>query len=118
MNKTLHDVDRARLVDDIHHAEAAQRDGTWQRYAIDRDLPLEYRRHVTALYTLRAYLRGRIHRRNPPPEIRDYNHAARAEPDLLSPLMRWNRLEHNRDVALRIAARYQRGGQDSSGHTA
>lgn len=107
MTNVLRQVDRARLVDDIHHAEAANRDGAWRAYAVAHDLPLEYRRHVTALYTLRAYLRGRLHRHNPPPEVRDYNRSLRANPNPYGGPMRWNRLEHNRAVALQAAARYQ-----------
>lgn len=114
MTKALHDVDRARLVDDIHHAEAANRDGAWQAYAIARDLPLEYRRYVTALYTLRAYLRGRIHRHNPPPEVRDYNRSLRANPNPYGEPMHWNRLEHNRAVALQTATRYQMSSSPAS----
>jgi hypothetical protein len=100
-------IDRTRLVEDIHQAEALRQAGAWYAHAIANDLPLEYRRYVTALYTLRAYLRGRLHRNNPPPEVRDYNRAARQDPSLQRGPMWWNRLEHNRELALRTAPRYQ-----------
>ena len=66
--------------------------------------PAHYEEHVTALYTLRAYLRGRMHRKNPPAPIRDYN---RTMEEQGSPSrMTWNMEDHNRKLAEQTAQHY------------
>ena len=60
---------------------------------------------MTKLYTLRAFSRGRMHRKNPPPEIRDYNRSmiCNGEPFLQR---EWDMWEHNRMVAESVAPDY------------
>jgi len=107
MNQALESIDVSRLVADIHHAEAAQRSGAWTEHAKAHRIRRTYAEHVTALYTLRAYLRGRVHRRNPPAQIRDYNRAVWKDAHPYLKPLRWNALEHNRALALETAAAYQ-----------
>lgn len=95
-------LDIPRLVADIHTAEAARRAGTWDAG--------DYAAHVTGLYTLRAWVRGRIHRLGPPGPIRDFNRAVRQGLVHGGCAIPWNRLEHNRHVAHEVAGRYRTAG--------
>lgn len=60
---------------------------------------LDLAAEATALYTLRAWARGRLHRTQPPRALRDA-HAALHIP------LAWDAKEHNRKVAERVAPRY------------
>lgn len=96
-----------RLVDDIHAAEAAKREGKWSEFCKDRGMRFaDYARFVTGLYTLRAWLRGKLHRQNPPEEIRDFNRTVQ-EQGLPYPLREWDATEHNRKLAEKIADGYR-----------
>ena len=68
----------------------------------------------TELYTLRAYLRGRLHTKRPPERIRDHNRWARSIPadqraEKGVHIWGWNAIEHCRRVA-EAAARKLAGG--------
>jgi hypothetical protein len=54
---------------------------------------------ATALYTLRAWARGRLHRTAPPRALRSSNEA-------LGVGLEWDAKEHNRKLAERVAQRY------------
>jgi hypothetical protein len=54
---------------------------------------------ATALYTLRAWVRGRLHRTQPPRELRDSTAA-------LGLPLEWDAKEHNRKLAEQVAPRY------------
>lgn len=100
-------IDIHLLVDDIHAAEAAQREGKWREFCKDRGLS-QYTNHpkfVTGLYTLRAWLRGKLHRQNPPEEIRDFNRTM-IETDRRHLCQTWDAKEHNRKIAERMAEGY------------
>lgn len=68
-------------------------------------LPFEFSVVATGLCTLRAYLRGRLHRMNPPQDVRDHNRAMR-EQGRFAELVRWNRIEWNSTTAHKFAAYY------------
>ncbi|MEM9462698.1 MAG: hypothetical protein AAGF11_51595 [Myxococcota bacterium] len=55
---------------------------------------------ITALYTLRAWLRDRLHRTQPPRDLRD---SCRA----LGVPLEWDARRHNRKVAERVAPCYR-----------
>lgn len=61
---------------------------------------IERAAEITALYTLRAWTRGRLHRTQAPRELRDSCRALGIPLD-------WDAREHNRTVAEQAAARYQ-----------
>lgn len=54
---------------------------------------------ATALYTLRAWAHGRLHRTQPPRELRDSSAA-------LGVPLEWDAQAHNRRLAERVAPRY------------
>lgn len=60
---------------------------------------LDLAAEATSLYTLRAWARGRLHRTQPPRELRD-SHAALQIP------LEWDAKEHNRKLAERVSQRY------------
>lgn len=60
---------------------------------------IELAAEATALYTLRAWARGRLHRTEPPRALRDA-HAALQIP------LEWDAKEHNRKLAERVSQRY------------
>ena len=60
---------------------------------------------ATGIYTLRAYLRGRLHRMNPPMAIEDFNRTMRAA-GKGKLCQRWNRLEWNTRIASAYATKY------------
>ena len=95
-----------KLVSDIKDAEAAMLEGRWSSYKEKAGLDrwAYYEKHVTGLYTLRAFLRGRMHRRNPPAEIRDFNRSREQSGGTMR--LKWNMEEHNRDLAEETAERY------------
>ena len=102
MNITRDMIDINKLVDSIHAAEDAHRDGTWSEYAKTNGIRVwNYAGHVTGLYTLRAWLRGRLHRQNPPEQIRDFNRTME-EQDRPARLD-WDATEHNRKIAVKVA---------------
>ena len=99
-------IDIPKLVEDIKAAEAAQRKCRWSEYKEKNGLHRwsYYEAHVTGLYTLRAWLRGRMHRKNPPAGIRDFNRTM--EEQGRDARMQWDMEEHNRSLAEKTAERY------------
>ena len=101
-------IDTSLLMADLHALEqriAALKTllrQPWTRAMADEQQQLlSLAAEATALYTLRAWSRGRLHRTCPPRELQD---SAR---DLGRPLA-WDAREHNRRVAERLAPRYHR----------
>ena len=101
------------LVADIKACEASRKKGRWSEYAKERGLGRQlsqwwhansYEDHVTGLYTLRAYLRGKMHRQNPPAAIRDFNRTM--EQTGSRERMTWLMGEHNRILAEKTAEGY------------
>ncbi len=89
------------------------RSGKWDAYTKERDLGRQmsqwwwatsYENHVTGLYTLRAYLRGKMHRQNPPAPIRDFNRTM--EETGSNERITWLMEEHNRILAEKTAKEY------------
>lgn len=108
MTLTREDINIEKLVESIHAAEDAYRNGTWREYAKENGFsPWNYAGHVTGLYTLRAWLRGRLHRHNPPEEIRDFNRTVQ-EQGLPYKLREWDATDHNRKIAEQVAERFRR----------
>ena len=117
MENILEDIDIKKLVEDIKSGEAARREATWTAWCQERSLgrsytysgrsgfyPDQYEGHMTKLYTLRAWLRGRIHRKNPPENIRAYNRdmvASGASP------IQWDMKQHNWEIAEEMSRRYE-----------
>lgn len=109
----MENIDIPKLVTHIKEAEEMRRSGKWEKYTKERGLGRQmsqwwwatsYEDHVTGLYTLRAYLRGRIHRKNPPAPIRDFN---RTMEETGQPgRMKWNMEEHNQRIAEAAAQPY------------
>lgn len=106
-------IDIHRLVDDIHAAEEANRT-SWTAFCKEcgmgrgyKDMfwPWNYAKYVTGLYTLRAYLRGKNHRQNPPEELRDYNRSM-IETGREEMCRSWNMEKHNQQVAEDVAKGY------------
>lgn len=107
-------IDIHKLVEDIHSAESAQRGGKWADFCKPRGLghtiggrfwPTDYAKFVTGLYTLRAWLRGKHHRKNAPEEIRDFNRSM-VQSGRERLCQTWDEKEHNREVAEHAAERY------------
>jgi hypothetical protein len=99
-------VNIQKLVSDIHSSEEAYRTGTWFTYAAERGLrKFGYVDHVTALYTLRAATRSKLHRLNPPQNIRDYNRYLLESGGVVR---EWDAAEHNRAIAEAMAPQYPR----------
>lgn len=116
MNITKEIIDTTKLVDTIHTIEAAQCSGTWAIYAKENGIgrqiskwffPTSYSTYATGLYTLRAWLRGKLHRKNPPEKIRDFNRTVQ-ERDLKYKLKEWDATEHNKKIAEEFAAGFFR----------
>lgn len=113
----MDNIDIARLVEDIKSAERSQRKGEWGAWIGTRRIDarrytepwrhfMTYETHVTSLYTLRAFLRGRMHRKNMPAPLRDCRRSMTEEVRLKQP--EWSMEDHNRSVAEEVAERYQR----------
>ncbi len=109
----MENIDIPKLVADIKEAELMQRTCRWSDYTKERGMGRQmsqwwwatsYEDHVTGLYTLRACLRGRTHRKNPPACIRDFNRTMEetGRPDR----MKWNMEEHNQRIAEAAAQPY------------
>jgi hypothetical protein len=108
-------IDIEKLVDDIHAAEKARREGGWtdfcrarglgKRFNSDYYFPVNYVSYVTGLYTLRAWARGRLHRKNPPTEVRDYNRSMEETGRKMR--IKWDAEEHNRKLAEKVAVNYE-----------
>lgn len=99
-------VNVQKLVSDIHNSEEAHRAGAWPAYAKEHGLRrFGYADHVTALYTLRAATRSKLHRLNPPANIRDYNRHLLESGGVAK---EWYASEHNRAIAEGMAAKYPR----------
>jgi len=70
-------------------------------FYVDVFHPEDYEIVVTRLYTLRAWLRGKNHRLNPPQNIRDSNrHYRKSDDD------GWDMVEHNKDIAEQLIEKY------------
>lgn len=116
-----HTIDIAKLVSAIHEAEAnrprpiphqSPKDFTaWRAHVQARKLGdlfggtyfCDYTSYVTSLYTLRAWLRGKLHRLNPPASLRDTNRTyGRPDDD------RWDAKAHNGRIAEKTAPAFAR----------
>jgi len=60
---------------------------------------------VTALYTLRAWSRGKLHRKNPTQSMRDRASHYKIPPE--DPGIGWNAEQHNGGIAEQVATRFQ-----------
>jgi hypothetical protein len=103
----------------IKDAERAYKFGYWLSYARQHVFTDEYQikaldrgflpdnsgyvEHVTGLYTLRAWLRGKLHRLNPPAPIRDFNRSMRATGRVE---LEWDAAKHNRELAEKYAPKF------------
>lgn len=106
----MENVDIEKLVNDIKAGEKARRKGEWETWAKEKGKyrwAPQYAPHMTSLYTLRAFLRGRMHRKNPPPELRDY-HRSMIQTGHRTGELEWDMEAHNRRIAEKIAESYQR----------
>lgn len=106
-------VNIEKLVEDIKTGEQAYRSGSWKEWCESRGqgikigerfFPFQYPEKMTVLYTLRAFLRGRMHRRNPPAPLRDF-HRSMLEQGQEHELV-WDMEEHNRKLAESHAPAY------------
>ena len=106
-------IDIRKLVTHIKEAELMRRSGKWEKYTKERGLgrqmsqwwhPAQYEEHVTALYTLRAWCRGKMHRQNPPAPIRDFNRTM--EETGQTSRMTWDMEAHNQRIAEATAESY------------
>ena len=109
----MENVNVKKLIEDIKTGEQAYRSGSWKSWCESRGLvtrwsggfwPTPYADHMTGLYTLRAHLRGRIHRKNPPAPIRDF-HRSMLELGEKHEL-KWDMEKHNRELAEKFAEPY------------
>ena len=100
-----------KIVSDIKEAEAAR--SNWRSYCEQNGIGKRlrtwwsfpsYEDHVTSLYTLRAWCRGRMHRKNPPAPIRDFNRTMEEQGS--SERIGWDMEKHNRNIAEKTAKDY------------
>ena len=122
----MENINIEKLVSDIKTAEEAHRGTGWDIWCSKRGLgtthtkegsfrgaggtagrfyPDDYAEHMTSLYTLRAFLRGRMHRKNPPEEIRGYNRSMQENGS--EHRLSWDMEENNREIAEKTSARYK-----------
>jgi len=115
-------IDIPKLVTHIKEAEYCHSSGKWDKYTKNRGLGKQmsqwwwaapYEEYVTGLYTLRAYLRGKMHRQNPPAPIRDFNRTM--EETGSRERMTWLMEEHNRILAEKTAKGYLLQEQEEQG---
>ena len=109
----MENIDIPKLVSDIKKCEAAkynwhnwcEKNGIGRRFSETHWSSPQYEKHVTALYTLRAWCRGKMHRKNPPAPIRDFNRTMEEQglPDRLS----WDMEKHNQSIAETTALDYE-----------
>lgn len=127
------EIDAEKLVSDIKQNEKAWKEGRWERTELScralidvREVAelaitdfgtnmdsfkdwfpehLCYRAYMHCLYTLRAWCRGRIHRQNPPQELRGFNYSMR-ESGNDSFVRPWDMEKHNRYIAEKQAKNY------------
>ena len=105
------------LAQDIENLLSAGIIAAWEFALSEADQAVEYVKmgacpncngnHVTGLYTLRAWLRGKLHRHNPPEEIRDFNRTVQ-EQGLPYKLREWDATDHNRKIAEKVAEGFRR----------
>lgn len=115
----MEQINIEKLVSDIKTAEGDYRHSGypgWSEWCKKRGLgrtysgggrfyPEDYADHMTKLYTLRAWLRGRMHRKNPPEEIRGFNRSMEENGD--SHRISWDMEDHNQKVAESMARSYE-----------
>lgn len=111
-------VNIAKLVEDIKSGEKTK---DWKQWCKDRGFGTSHStyffapnkaKHMTCLYTLRALLRGKDHRLNPPNYLRDHNRS------LGYPLNKgWNKEEYNLDQAEKVVENYLREKPEKEGKT-
>lgn len=110
----MENINVQKLVEDIKSGEEAFRSGKWHSWCEARGTgriwsgrlyPADYAEHMTGLYTLRAFLRGRMHRQNPPAPIRDF-HRSMIENGIEHEL-KWDMEAHNRRIAEEFSASYE-----------
>lgn len=115
----MENVNVEKLVEDIKTGETAYRSGSWYSWCESRGLgqkwgdrfwPTPYAVHMTGLYTLRAFLRGRMHRKNPPAPLRDF-HRSMLETGIEHELI-WDMEKYNRDLAEKFSEAYSELGID------
>jgi hypothetical protein len=109
----MENIDITELVADIKACEKANRTG-WRLWCEKNEIGKrlseqywsapDYAEFVTGLYTLRAYLRGRMHRKNPPAHLRDY-HRSMVDAGIPHEL-KWDMEGHNQRIAEATAQRY------------
>lgn len=124
----IENIDIRKLVDEIHAAEAAKKEGRWKKWCEENGFCLisqpsgrpylhhDYANHVTRLYTLRAACRGKLHRKNPPQSVRDYAAHMGCKPEQLYLSQsyyypynfagKWNAEKYNEHVAQKAAKRF------------
>ena len=109
----MENVDLKKLVEDIKTGEKAYRSGSWKSWCEPRGLghawsggfyPTHYATHMTSLYTLRAFLRGRMHRQSPPADLRDFHRSMLNEGR--DHVLKWDMEVHNQRIAEAAAERY------------
>jgi len=99
-------VDIIALKTEIHRSEAAQSLGLWEPM---RPSPATYKPYMTTLYTLRAWMNGRLHVTSVPEKIRDYNREmVRTNRSERKPWTRLDRLMFNAESAEFTARHFQR----------
>jgi len=114
----MENINIEQLVSDIKTGEEAYRGSSWDIWCKKRGLgrthsdggryyPADYVDHMTSLYTLRAFLRGRMHRENPPEEIRDFNRSMQENGS--EHRLSWDMEEHNRKIAQKASSQYEMG---------
>ncbi len=106
----MENVNIEKLVNDIKAGEKANRTGEWKTWATGRGKHRwapQYAPYMTSLYTLRAFLRGRMHRKNPPAHLRDF-HRSMVQTGRRTGEVEWDMEAHNRRIAEQIAESYQR----------
>jgi hypothetical protein len=130
----IENIDIRKLVDEIHAAEAAQKEGRWKKWCEENGFCLisqpsgrpychaNYANHVTRLYTLRAACRGKLHRKNPPQAVRDYAAHIGCKPEQLYLSQsyyypynfagKWSAEAFNEYVASKVAERFTLKGID------
>ncbi len=110
----MENINVKKLVEDIKTGEAAYRSGSWKSWCEPRGLgtvfgsafwPTPYAVHMTGLYTLRAFLRGRMHRKNLPGWLRDYRRSMAETGREFKTT--WDMEGHNRKIAEKFSAVYQ-----------
>lgn len=124
----IENIDIRKLVDEIHSAENAKKEDKWREWCEENGhcrrtpdgrayLHAAYSRYVTDLYTLRAWCRGRLHRKNPTDPVRQYAEYKGAPPEEIFFSKsyfypydfegKWDVREYNKCIAEKVAGRFR-----------